>query len=254
MGFVKEIIRTAVRSLGYDIKRYTPPKVGYHSFSDMSYFLKDISEPVLFDVGANVGQTVRKFRERFSDPVIHSFEPSPGVYEQLKAECGDVPGVHTWNCALGDREGTLPFLENSQSVMSSFRAPGALAWGEIVGKTEVEVRTVDRFAEEHRIDFIHLLKSDTQGFDFEVLRGAEQMMKEHRIALIYFECIFSDQYEDLPPFYDILEFLVEQDFSIVNFYNPYFQEEILSWNDVLLIDKTFHNTFRDKKQDRDTEN
>ena len=35
--------------------------------------------------GANVGQTVERFRHAFDRPEIHSFEPSPATFQALGA-------------------------------------------------------------------------------------------------------------------------------------------------------------------------
>ena len=40
--------------------------------------------PIIFDVGANTGQSVNRFKRIFNDPVIHSFEPQHNVFKQLQ--------------------------------------------------------------------------------------------------------------------------------------------------------------------------
>jgi len=114
------------------------------------------------------------------------------------------------------------------------------SWGKVGKSTSVDVTTLDSFARSHGIDFIHILKSDTQGFDFEVFKGASHLMEEDRIALIYFEFIFSDMYENLPSFHDVFRYLCERDYSLVTFYELYFQEELVSWTDALFINREFN--------------
>ncbi|PYS67050.1 MAG: hypothetical protein DMF69_24240, partial [Acidobacteria bacterium] len=150
-------------------------------------------------------------------------------YEQLKANCRTLPGVNTWNCGVGSTDGTLVFQENEVTEMSSFLAPSVFSCGKIVKSTQVEVAALDSFAIKHDIDFIHILKSDAQGFDFEVLKGASDLMEENRIALIYFEFIFSDMYKNLPSFHEVFRYLCERNYSLVTFYESHFQEELVSW-------------------------
>ena len=77
--------------------------------------------------------------------------------------------------------------------MSSFLSPGKEHWGEINNVTTVQVETLDNYCQRNSISKIDLLKIDTQGYDLEVLRGAKQMLSEHRII----EITFIDIYQDL---------------------------------------------------------
>ena len=81
--------------------------------------------------------------------------------------------------------------------MSSFLAPSEFAWGNVEKTTEVEVVTLDSFSVENNINFIHILKSDTQGYDLEVFKGAEGLMRQNQIGLIYCELIFSNMYKNM---------------------------------------------------------
>ncbi|HZS49355.1 MAG TPA: FkbM family methyltransferase, partial [Bryobacterales bacterium] len=189
-----------LRSVGFDVRRCAPSDRGIDPFYDMQHFLRGVPSPLILDVGANVGQSVDRFKHVFPDSFIHSFEPSPATYTILEQHCNRIGGVKTWNYGVGSSAGALPLLENSESDLSSFLAPGSYCWGEVTRTTNVEVVTLDAFAQAQSLGFIHVLKSDTQGFDFEVLKGAERLMNEDQIGLIYFELIVSDQYERLPPF------------------------------------------------------
>jgi FkbM family methyltransferase len=240
MNMIKKSIRRIVRRCGFDIIRFNREQIGVDPFVDMQLFLNGHKHPVIFDVGANVGQSVYRFRDAFPASVIHSFEPSPSTYEQLKAHCGTLPGVNTWNCGVGSTDATLVFQENEYSDMSSFLTPSVFSWGKVVKSTSVEVTTLDSFARNHDIDFVHILKSDTQGFDFEVFKGASHLMEEDRIGLIYFEFIFSDMYENLPSFNDVFRYLRELNYSLVTFYESHFQEELVSWTDALFINREFN--------------
>jgi hypothetical protein len=48
---------------------------------------------------------------------------------------------------------------------------------------------------QHEVQFIDLLKSDTQGFDLEVLKGAQGLLDARKIRLIYLEVTFQKLYE-----------------------------------------------------------
>jgi FkbM family methyltransferase len=240
MNIIKRAIRGIVRGTGFDIVRFDAGRFGVNPFADMQHFLKGQESPVIFDVGANIGQSVDAFRNLFSESIIHSFEPSPSTYEQLKTHCKHASGVKTWNCGVGSINNTLTLSENVHSDMSSFLLPSATAWGKIARSTDVQVVTLDSFARDQKIDFIHVLKSDTQGYDFEVFKGASQLMMENRIGLIYFEFIFSDMYKDLPAFDDVFRYLSDRNFALVAFYQQHFQHDLVSWTDALFISREFN--------------
>lgn len=233
-------IKKIVKSTGYDIVRVQQKDIGINPFSDMKRFLNGNEAPVIFDVGANVGQTVVKFLDAFPKCSINSFEPSPSTYLKLKSSCDAYANVKTWNLGVGSTDGVLSFQENEKTEMSSFLEPGEDCWGRIVNKTNVDVITLDSFTENECVDFIDVLKSDTQGFDFEVFKGANRLMASNKIGMIYFEFIFSDMYKNLPPFHEVFSYLTSMNFSLVTFYDSYYQNDMISWTDALFINNEFN--------------
>jgi FkbM family methyltransferase len=236
---MKQQIRHFIRKMGFDIVRYSPDRTGQDPLNDMANFLQ-IEHPVVFDVGANIGQSIYRFRSRFPKCRIYSFEPSPITFATLKQEVSTLKNVHLWNCALGSASGQMTFFENSHSDMSSFLPPSDFGWGEVIRETLVDVRTIDQFCADEGIDRIDILKSDTQGFDLEVFKGAEETINSHKIGLIYFEIIFSDMYKHLPSFPEIYDFLIRKDFLFVSFYQFYYQGQLAGWTDALFIQKELY--------------
>ena len=76
------------------------------------------------------------------------------------AHNGDVVLV---NQGVGSAPGVLKLLENEQSDVSSFLQPTGKMWGRVVGHSEVEITTVDSYAQRCGIDRIDLLKSTLRG-------------------------------------------------------------------------------------------
>jgi FkbM family methyltransferase len=240
-NIAKQFIRYLAQRAGYDIVRYSDiGSFGISPFADVQCFLKDISQPTILDVGANVGQSVDRFLHLFPSSRIHAFEPSPSTYEKLKVHCRGQQNVTPWNLGIGSTSGMLEFIENSHSDMSSFLVPSEMSWGHVTKRTNAEVKTLDLFAKEQGIECIHLLKSDTQGYDYEVFKGARELMKANMIALIYFEFIFSDMYKNLPDFDKVFRFLLDEGFLLVSFYDIHYQKELASWTDVLFINHKFY--------------
>jgi hypothetical protein len=133
----------------------------------------------------------------------------------------------------------MTLLENSNSDMSSFLPLSEMGWGTITNETPVLVRTIDQFCDEEGIDKIDVLKSDTQGFDLEVFKGAEESIRKKKIGLIYFEIIFADQYKKLPSFSESFDFLTARGFKLVSFYKIYYQRKLAGWTDALFVHESY---------------
>lgn len=229
---MKNIIRKLAWKFGYDITQLRDP------LTDIKKFLHN-DHPLIFDVGANVGQSIEKFRSEFPRSTIHSFEPSPTTFEKLKKHAIGFKDVHLWNCALGSSSGQMTFFENTCSDMSSFLPPDKYSWGTIKQETLVEVNTVDKFCQEMDIQRIDILKADTQGFELEVFKGAEHSIGTKKIGLIYFEFTFSGMYKNSPSFAEVYNFLESRDFLLVSFYKFHYQNEFVLWTDVLFVHKSY---------------
>ena len=182
----------------------------------------DSSAPIIYDVGANVGQSIEMFRRVFSSPRIVSFEPSEGSFDRLKAKY-DAPDVVLRQVALGSRAESRSFREFGQSTMNSLldiddRNEHRHRHLQVQRVTTVVTATLDSERVEQGTSHIDLLKVDTQGFDLEVLHGARQSFAEHRIGAVLVELLFLPVYKRQCDGMDIVAFLRTQGFALVDFY------------------------------------
>jgi FkbM family methyltransferase len=238
MNPLKEAIRTLAAKVGYDVR--SAASLGISPFADMKRFVPAANDPLILDIGANVGQSVGRFRKAFPTGIIHSFEPGPETFKTLSENVAPDERVFAWNCAVGASASRQMFQENTNSDMSSFLSLSTTGWGEVTRQTVVEMTTVDRFLESKSISHVDILKSDTQGYELEVLKGAEEAIRENRIGLVYLEFIFSDMYKHLPGFDQVFRHLVDRNFSLVAIYDFHYQNRLASFADVLFINREYH--------------
>ena len=234
MEIIKRVIRSAAARLGYEIRRRPAG-----AFSDMRRFVPAGAAPVILDVGANAGQSVKKFKTAFPSSVIHSFEPGRETFALLQENVAKEENVFAWQYALGSSVGEQLFQENVESDMSSFLELSTAGWGEVKKREKVAVTTVDQFLADQSIVAVDILKSDTQGYEVEVFKGAENAMRRNRIGLIYFEFIFAEMYRNLPPFDQVYRYLVDRNFLLVAIYNFHRQNDVASWADVLFVNREY---------------
>ena len=208
---LRKLFRAGLRNIGYDVHRFGP---GQDPFHDLTELLADSETPVTFDVGANIGQTIEAISTALPNAIIHAFEPLPSAFAHLRQKYRQNRNIHLNNMALGAQPGQLELMENSLPMMSSFLEPGKDWFGKIERRTPVDVGTIDDYCAKHSIRRIDLLKSDTQGFDLEVLNGGAKMLAEGRVRLIYLEIIISDMYKNVPQFPQVEEFLRSKGFAL----------------------------------------
>ena len=110
---MKRTVRKIARNFGFDIIKFKKDQMGIYPFYDMAKFVKS-EIPMLFDVGANVGQTVKDFNEVFKNATIHAFEPSPDTFDILKNKTSNVKNLHLWNYGVGSYNGELLLNEYVQ--------------------------------------------------------------------------------------------------------------------------------------------
>lgn len=204
---------------GYVVRHLQPDETGYDAFRDMRRLSDVETGAILFDVGANVGQSVALFRARFKSPIIHSFEASPSTFKQLKERTQGVPDLHLNNFALGAHTEQRIFQENANSTLSSFLPIGKdFVTAEVTAQVQVEVNTIDSYCSGAGVEHIDVLKTDTQGFDYEVLKGAVRMMQHHKIHLIFVELQLLDSYVGAGQFEDVYILLKNHGFLPMAFY------------------------------------
>lgn len=234
MQSLKTLAQGLLRKAGYTLQRTDRP--GMDAFQDMRRWIT-AEAPMLFDVGANRGQTIHKFRDAFPRATIHAFEPAPEVYRALVREYGDPPITVIHQCALGVQTEVRQFHENAQSELSSLLQPTRPQWAATLTKPrEVYVTTVDDLCMDNGITRLDVLKLDTQGFDLMVLMGARRMLSDRRVSAVYLEVNFADLYRGQGSFGAEYDLLVSHGFRLVSFYDLRRNDAGLAeWADALFV-------------------
>lgn len=166
---MRRTVRKIARNFGFDIIKFKKDQMGIYPFYDMAKFVKT-DNPMLFDIGANVGQTVKDFKEVFKHSTIHAFEPSPDTFEILKNKLSDFKNIHLWNYGVGASSSDLLLNEYVHSNTNSFLDIHNNEPSNLKRRTLVKTTTIDQFSDENGIQKIDVLKIDTEGFELEVFK------------------------------------------------------------------------------------
>jgi FkbM family methyltransferase len=177
---------------------------------------------VVFDVGANVGQTLASSRRAWPQSRIVCFEPSSKPLAELRRAVDADPLAEAHQIALSDVEGDLELHEFEVSTANSLLNPVIDASSPDFlrsGTTSlVRATTLDAWCTQHSVDKIDLLKIDTQGADGRVLAGASGLLRAQKIALVYFEVIFANHYVAQQTFGGCEALLAAHGYRFVDFY------------------------------------
>lgn len=172
----------------------------------------------VLDVGANKGQFSRAAATAFPGARIIAFEPLEAVAGEWRRHLADVATAEIHVCALGGEGGTVMFHPHEYSLSSSVLplaagagAEGGGGAGELAA-VELPVRRLDDVVGPLDPSGPLLLKLDVQGYELEVLRGAETTLRE--VDALVVELAFERHYEGQPLFTDVLDHLGAQGFVL----------------------------------------
>ena len=183
---MKSAIKTAVKSLGYEV-------LGRGRAHAMERYLRDMMERerinLLLDVGANTGQFASEIRAAGFRGGIISFEPLPAAYDVLTRKAArDANWSVAQRTAIGDHTGSVEIHVAGNSVSSSILDmlpdhTAAEPRSSVVGNETVPIHRLDDIWSGSQQDR-PLLKIDVQGFERQVLAGAGQTLALCRAVIV----------------------------------------------------------------------
>ena len=144
---------------------------------------------VAIDIGANIGLfAVTLASLGYSE--VHVFEPIPQTFKRLQdnIKSNNFPGKINLNClALGSQTQKLEFqvFEHSPAINRFINCQDENNKNIVTQK--VAVTTLTKYCQENNIEHIDFLKIDVEGMEIFVLKGAKDLLQEHRIDKILLE-------------------------------------------------------------------
>ena len=148
---------------------------------------------IVFDVGCRSDNIFYRLNPELD---IHLFDPTD--YGKHKGKYNQI--------ALGEKKGELKYYPEYGSLHKREFKGGK--WAHLTHEfLIIQVDTVDNYCEENNIDHIDLLKIDAEGWDYQVLLGAINILQ--KIKYIQFEDWRGDQVENIKklllPYFTIAE-------------------------------------------------
>ena len=199
----------------------------YYHQKSIAFYLKNKMNKidVLFDVGSHMGT--------YTDLVLRTnpgcksflFEPQSKIFEKIDQKYSHDENVNVFNLAISDAEQKQNLNLNKHDLTASlldfdpksnYLKFKALLYQTDINnmnyKTElVQTITLEKFIVDNNLEKIDLLKIDTEGFEFDVIKGACNYLK--KIKLIYFEHHFDSMIIKNYKFSEIHEYLKNNNFK-----------------------------------------
>jgi FkbM family methyltransferase len=183
------ILKKITESLGYRMIN-SSVRWGVEMIDDLP---KAVGQPadfkVVFDVGANRGQTLKRFLIDFPKAQIYSFEPLPASFRELQKVASTSEGrAQAFELGISSEPGSMKlrvFADSEKCTLETDLSDSLRDHeSEIITRP---VESLDHFCLKHSIEKIDLLKMDVEGHEMQALRGAERLLLEKRVQAIYLE-------------------------------------------------------------------
>ena len=158
----------------------------------------------LIDVGSHHGEYILSIKKKFNIKETYGFEPNPIAFKILKKNVIKLSGINIYSYGIADVEEDKILNQNIESSSSSINILNKnskyykkkyflfnfLNLKKVSISIKIKAINLANFIDEKKIDKIDLLKIDTEGYEFKVIKGLGENIS--KIKLIHLEHHFDD--------------------------------------------------------------
>ena len=202
----------------------------YHNKKILIFLQKKITHiNILLDIGAHQGESVNLFVNNFSVNSIYSFEPSLNNYNKLKKNILNYSkkfkkiNFKIYNYGFGEKKTDLILNQTAESSSSTFNKININSKyynkkisyiknykKPFFSETLSKIDTLDNFFKENKISSVDLIKIDTEGYEYSILKGFIENF--HKAKFIFFEHHYDNMIIKNYTFLNVNELLKKNNF------------------------------------------
>ena len=209
--------------------------LAYTSSLELIKIVKLDSPKIIYDIGAHIGTWSLLAKAFIPDSIIHAFEPIESHITEFQNRISDIKDINLHQVALGNQTGNISINITNRSDASSLLEAAELVDEQYGVKKDreqmIKIFTLDDYIITQKIPLPDFIKLDVQGYELEVLKGAQQCINHAKWILC--EVSFYPYYQNQPLFYDIFEHLKNYSYNIYAFGSETPTGSILTQIDVL---------------------
>ena len=153
----------------------------------------ELNDPIIFDVGSHKGKLAKLMYDLYKNAVIYCFEPNKSMNDDLK-KIGN--NIKVYNCALGEKNEEKQILINKIDLTNTLSKINENSLylkikNFILAKSKkdnvyetIQVISLENFCFEKKIKNIDFLKLDVEGYEYNVLLGAKNIIKNVKFVML----------------------------------------------------------------------
>ena len=205
--------------MGIKTKEFRKWKISYVNELELNEILKELYEkkyynwqcskinPVIFDVGALIGETALYFKDQYPQARITTFEPSPRSFTLLKRNVSQnkLTQVRLINAAVAGKTGKMNFYI-SKSKNNPWGRGDSLKENKFNNKDRSKIVQVSTVMLSQYINSpIDLLKLDIEGAETEVIKEIEPKLKYVKQIIMEFHASVYNPENSFPKIMEVLK-------------------------------------------------
>ncbi len=233
---IENSLRSILRKVGLQVKKYPDRYLKSRQIALTNFGINKI-----FDIGANTGQYAMDMRNDGFKGKIISFEPLSSAFKQLEKNASRDTDWITRNMAIGDSDGETVINVAGNSLSSSVleMLPAHLKSAPesaYISTEKIAIKKVDTIFNDFYEDGDQiLLKIDTQGYEKNVLDGAELSIP--KIKGIKLEMSLIPLYKGEMLFFEMVQYMESKKFKLYSLENTYSDPQS---GQLMQVDGTFY--------------
>lgn len=168
--------------------KWGEPTFNVDMILEIEKYFKNRSRVHALDIGANIGFMTSYFGKRWENTT--AFEPTPSIFKCLKKNCEGHNNIDLKNFAISDQTGDLLFAINPKSEINQL-----ISSKNVLKKNWSAIKVPTVKIDDLKFSNIDMIKIDVEGHEFNVIKGAENTIKNQR-PLIAIEISFENKILD----------------------------------------------------------
>ncbi len=165
----------------------------FELFGFNSYFFKSEQiNPVIIDIGANIGDSIFYFKWLYPEAEIFAFEPHPEAFAMLKRNIkkNSFSKIHPYNVGLSDKKQIVELFVGESSILGSSTILSDVK--RMDGMKEVRkirLEKVSTLKEITKLKRIDLIKIDIEGAESSLFNDLQKLFPVTKKVIIEFHLV-----------------------------------------------------------------